>query len=74
MVEKRNKIIVAVEDADVNFRRDEFYALLTWVLNSPAYNDQMDEFLLVAQPNLSIPACSCYLTQYPRTSESCCSL
>ena len=40
----------------LNFRRDEFYALMTWVYNSPSYTDYMDEFMLVYQADPNVPA------------------
>lgn len=53
---KKNKVIITIDELEVNLRRDEYYALQTWIFNSPAYNDYMDEFLMVSQPNPLVPA------------------
>jgi hypothetical protein len=56
MFNKKNKVIVAIDEFDLNFRRDEFYALITWVFNSPSFTDYCDEFFIVNMPNPNVPA------------------
>jgi hypothetical protein len=53
---KKNKVIVAIDEMDMNFRRDEFYALMTWVYNSPSFTDYSDEFFMVALSDPNSPA------------------
>ena len=61
-IDKKNKIIVAIDTTSVHFRRDEFYALLTWIFNSPSYNDFMDEFINVNVSDPNVPACKLIVT------------
>jgi hypothetical protein len=53
---KKNKVIVSIDEMDINFRRDEFYALMTWVFNSPSFTDYSDEFFMVNMPDPNSPA------------------
>lgn len=55
-VVKNNRIIITIDDFDLNIRRDEFYALMTWLFNSPSYTDYMDEYLFVTVFNNADPA------------------
>ena len=55
-VVKNNRIIITIDDFDLNIRRDEFYALMTWLFNSPSYTDFMDEYLFVTPINNTDPA------------------
>ena len=54
---------IAIGSVVINFRRDEFYALITWVFNSPAFTDYMDEFMMVNVPDPNVPAGSFSLCQ-----------
>ena len=59
---KKNKIIVSIDEMDINFRRDEFYALITWVFNSPSFSDFSDEFFIINTSNPNVPARRLYLS------------
>lgn len=45
-----------MDQLDLFFRRDEFYALITWVYNSPSFTDYSDEFMYTYPSNPKAPA------------------
>lgn len=55
-VDKKNKIVVSIDDMEINFRRDEFYGLMTWVFNNGSWTDDMDELMLSVVGDPKAPA------------------
>jgi hypothetical protein len=47
--------VVAIDELALNMRRDEFYALMTYVFNNVSHDDEMDKLLMNVLPNPEDP-------------------
>jgi hypothetical protein len=54
-VDNENKIVVAIDELSLNMRRDEFYAIMTYVFNNVSHDDEMDKLLMNVLPNPDDP-------------------
>jgi hypothetical protein len=46
---------VAIDELSLNMRRDEFYAIMTYVFNNVSHDDEMDKLLMNVLPNPDDP-------------------